>query len=77
MRSLAAAALALGLAACGSGDGNELAVGNSQVTPAQVDAALGPADQSDVQDGIASGNLENGAEPTANEAASAQDGEEQ
>ncbi len=77
MRSLAAAALGFALAACGGGDGEEFAAGNSQITSAQVDAALGPADQADVQDGIVSENVEDGAEPTANGAASAQEEDEQ
>lgn len=60
MRSLAAASLALALAACGGGEGEELAAGNSQLSPAQVDAALGPADQSMVQDANPAENTQNG-----------------
>lgn len=50
MRLIVAAASSLGLAACGGGGGEELAAGNSQLSPAQIDAALGPADQSTVED---------------------------
>ncbi|MBA3526065.1 MAG: hypothetical protein H0T82_03990 [Sphingomonas sp.] len=77
MRSLAAAALALALAACGGGDGGELAAGNSQLSQAQIDAALGPADQSMVQDGLADENMQNGVDPTADQPATAEDENEQ
>ncbi len=77
MRSLAAAGLALALAACGGGDGGELAAGNSQLSQAQIDAALGPADQSMVQDGLADENTQNGVDPTANEPTTAEDKDEQ
>jgi hypothetical protein len=63
MRLGAVAALAFALAACGGGDGGELAAGNSQLSQAQIDAALGPADQAGVEDAIvpadnAAGNSE-------------------
>ncbi|MDQ3479694.1 MAG: hypothetical protein M3438_11175 [Pseudomonadota bacterium] len=77
MRSLAAAGLALALAACGGGDGGELAAGNSQLSQAQIDAALGPADQSMVQDGLADENMQNGVDPTADQPATAEDENEQ
>ena len=69
MRLVGVAALAFSLAACG-GDGEELAAGNSQLSPAQVDAALGPADQSGIEDAVPS---DNGVEANLaeNEAASA------
>ncbi len=77
MRFLAPAALALALAACGGGEGEELAAGNSQLSEAQVDAALGPADQSIVQDANANGTIENGVELTANEASGPVEEDEQ
>jgi hypothetical protein len=49
-RLLLTAALGLALAACGGGDGDELAAGNGQLDPAQIDAALGPADQGGIED---------------------------
>ncbi|MBA2772338.1 MAG: hypothetical protein M3428_00870 [Pseudomonadota bacterium] len=70
MRSLAAAALAFALAACGGGEGEELAAGNSQLSQAQIDAALGPADQSMVQDALPAGNIQNDV-ALGNEAAAA------
>lgn len=50
--AVALAALGLALAACdrGGGGGEELAGGRSDLNAAQIDAALGPEDQSDVQD---------------------------
>lgn len=43
LKRTALAALALGLAACGQGDGgNVMGAGANSLTPAQVDAALGP-----------------------------------
>jgi len=71
MRLLAVAAFAFALAACGSsGDGGDLAAGNSEVSAAQVDAALGPADQSSGQDAIAAEDVQNGV-VTGNETAPA------
>lgn len=68
MRLVVVAALAFALAACGGGDGEELAAGNSQLTPAQVDAALGPADQSMVEDAVQSDNAFNAADLLGNDA---------
>ena len=62
MRLVAVAALAFALAACGDDGGAELAAGNSHLNQAQIDAALGPADQSAVQDAIPSDNAQ---EPSA------------
>lgn len=67
MRSIAAAALGLGLTACGGGDGGELAAGNSQLRPAQIDAALGPADQTMVEDALPAEAADNATGPAANE----------
>lgn len=65
MRLVAVAALAFALAACGGGgDGGELAAGNSQLSQAQVDAALGPADQSMVEDALPAEVASNSVEPT-------------
>lgn len=51
MRSKAFAALILALAACNRGDdGEQLARGTDQLNAAQIDAALGPADQSMAED---------------------------
>jgi hypothetical protein len=82
MRFLAAAALAAALAACGGDDGAQLAAGNSRLTAAQVDAALGPADQSAIEDALPEdaglngiGNLGNESTAAGNSAA-AEDGDE-
>ncbi len=77
MRFLAPAAFALALAACGGGEGEELAAGNSQLSEAQVDAALGPVVQSIVLDANANVTLENGVELTANEASGPVEEDEQ
>ena len=71
MRLVAVAALAFALAACGGGGGDELAAGNSELNQAQIDAALGPADQSAVQDAIPSDNGQEGPELTRNEGVAA------
>ncbi len=83
MRFFAAAALAAALAACGGDDGDPLAAGNSRLSPAQVDAALGPADQSAVEDAVpeepeldAIGNLGNDFAPAGNSAAAEQEDEQ-
>ena len=65
MRLIAAAALAFALAACGNDDGGELAAGNSQLSKAQIDAALGPEDQS-VVDAIVADNLQDDLNMPAN-----------
>ncbi|HYI42434.1 MAG TPA: hypothetical protein VD768_02285 [Sphingomicrobium sp.] len=83
MRLAAVAALAFVLAACGGGGGEELAAGNSQLTPAQVDAALGPADQTAIEDAIPAGNGDNAIDALGNEAgignggAAVEDGEDE
>ena len=74
MRLVAVAGMAFALAACGDG-GEELAVGNSQLSPAQVDAALGPADQSMVQDALPAENVQNEADVPANDTAPAEEGD--
>ena len=71
MRLVFAAALGLALAACGGGGGDdELATGRSEISAAQLDAALGPEDQSMIRDAgsdaafdDALGNNEAAAEP--------------
>jgi hypothetical protein len=68
MRLVAVAALAFALAACGGGGGEELAAGNSQLSPAQVDAALGPADQSTVNDALPSDDAGNALDLLGNDA---------
>ena len=51
MRSLALGALLIALASCnGSDDAKELASGTNELNAAQIDAALGPADQSGIED---------------------------
>ena len=61
MRLVIVAASAFALSACGSsGDAGELAAGNSEVSAAQIDAALGPADQSSVQDALVAEDTQNG-----------------
>jgi hypothetical protein len=67
MRLGAAAALAFALGACGGGDGGELAAGNSELSPAQVDAALGPADQATVEDALPQDNGQDALDGLANE----------
>ena len=61
MRLVFAAALALALAACGGGGGedDELATDRSEISAAQLDAALGPEDQSTIRDAGAEDVLEN------------------
>ena len=62
MRFVFAAALALALAACGSGgssEDDELATDRSDISAAQLDAALGPADQSTIRDAGSQEALEN------------------
>jgi len=60
MRLVFVAALALALAACGGGGSDdELATGGSNISAAQLDAALGPADQSMIRDAGAEEILEN------------------
>ena len=71
MRLVAVAMLAFGLASCGDGEGAELASGNSQLSPAQVDAALGPADQSSVEDAVQPDNGLNAVDLPGNGAATA------
>lgn len=68
MRSVAIAAIASALAACG-GEGGELASGNSQLSQAAIDAALGPSDQSMVEDAIAPQNGEDEVELAGNDTA--------
>ena len=67
MRLTAAALLGLAVTACGGGDGEELAAGNSQLSEAQVDAALGPADQTMVEDAIPADNGDDALNGLANE----------
>lgn len=79
---LVAIAFVLAVSACGrGGDGGELAAGNSEVSSAQVDAALGPADQSSVEDAIADEEAQNGVTGNetapANNSAAADDEDEQ
>ena len=53
MRFISVAALALALAACGGNGSSEddaLATGRSDISAAQIDAALGPEDQSAIRD---------------------------
>ena len=76
MRRVAVAALAFALAACGGGDGGELAAGNSQLSSAQVDAALGPADQSSIEDAVQAGNGSDDLDPANAAGASGNEGEE-
>ena len=86
MRFLAVAAFGAALAACGGDDGDQLAAGNSRLSPAQVDAALGPADQTAIEDALPQdegvngvgdlGDLSDEAAAQANSAA-APDGNEQ
>ena len=83
MRVMAIAAFACLLSACGGDGGAELAAGNSQLTPAQVDAALGPAEQGSVEDAVARDPALNGLDTSGNEAVmsdnadAADDGDEQ
>jgi hypothetical protein len=67
---MAVAALAAALAGCGDGEGSELAAGNSRLSEAQIDAALGPEDQTMVQDAIPRENANNGMDPIGNNSAS-------
>ena len=84
MRFLAVAALAAALAACGgSDDGDQFAAGNAELSQAQIDAALGPADQSAVEDALPAdpalndlGNMVNEAAPADNAAAAGNEGEQ-
>ena len=72
MRFLAVAALAAALAACGGGDdGDQFAAGNSELSQAQIEAALGPADQSGVEDALPADSALNGLGNMGNDAAAA------
>ena len=66
MRLVVVAALAAALAACGDGEGSELAAGNSRLSEAQIDAALGPEDQTMVQDAIPAETADNGMDLNGN-----------
>ena len=62
MRYVFVAALTLALAACGHGGGSEddeLATSGSDISSAELDAALGPEDQSTIRDAGAEEVLEN------------------
>ena len=62
MRLVFVAPLALALAACGNGGDSaddELATDRSDISAAQLDAALGPEDQSAIRDAGAEEALEN------------------
>ena len=50
MRLSLVVAVAFALTACGGADADRFAAGNSEISEAQIDAALGPADQSSVED---------------------------
>ena len=84
MRFLAVAALAAALTACGGGDdGEQFAAGNSELSQAQIDAALGPADQRGIEDALPAdqalnglGNIGNEAAPADNASAPVNEGEQ-
>ena len=62
MRYVFVAALTLALAACGNGGGSEddeLATSGSDISSAELDAALGPEDQSTIRDAGTEETLEN------------------
>lgn len=67
MRSVAFAALMLALAGCGGGNADELGGTGDELNAAQIEAALGPADQSAIEDAIDSNAISNadGADPNA------------
>lgn len=78
MRSFAFAALVLALAACNRGDdGEQLAGGTSELSAAQIDAALGPADQSAAQDAAPADGEQNGASDKASEPLNSADGNQE
>ena len=80
MRSVLVAALALALAACGSnasGEDDELATGRSDISAAQLDAALGPEDQSAIRDAGSQEVLEDAFGDAAPENSVTSEGEEQ
>ena len=78
MRFSLVVAGALALTACGGGDAEQFAAGNSALSEAQIDAALGPADQSTVEDAVpvTVENTGNGDAPDANSESPSDEDEE-
>ena len=81
MRFVFVGALALALAACGNGgdsEDDELATDRSDISSAELDAALGPEDQSAIRDAGTEETLENapGNDAAANSSVTSE-GEEQ
>lgn len=70
MRGISVTVLMFALAACGgeSEEANQLSGGTSELTPAQINAALGPEDQTNIVDVMPDNVAQNGTNSTGNAA---------